>query len=522
MGCHPMSNCAIKERGADRFSHLTILLMLAVMMILLLLLSSIIAGGEAGKGDSVVVAATFALNGALGIVFLCKSIADRPFSLVQMHWVFYVTMFVIAPYSQYLYGYSTWGYSLSLDDYLVTNVALTLWGALFAAFSGGGVSNASYDQKAFFASLPKISDRAATVALVCAAAATVVVVALVGVGNLFSRDAFSTDLDKTMGLLFDKALRPLPVFAFVLLLARAKQRGKVGPALLVSLALMIVSCFPAAMARYNMACIYGAVLLLACSPLFEKKGLFPVLFLVAFLVVFPAANAYRWETFTLSMFGEALVGAIGNLSRGFCAVDYDAYSMIARTLQYVESFGATGGYQLLGSLLFFVPRTLWPAKPEGSGNLVCAAQGQTQLNISSPLPAEGIVNFGIVGLLLFAIAAALVCRYLDRWFVESESPLRLFYPFVCLLLFFMMRGDLLSSLAFTSGYAISFLVLCLVCLGPRAVFDGVRTATGGYSSWLAFTWNLAQPLLGRLHRLRLACCCPSARLCVGLQGAWSM
>lgn len=93
-----MIDCVSRERGADRFSHLTILLVLAAMMILLLLLSSIIAGGEADKGDSVAVAATFAFNGALGIIFLCKTIVDRPFSLVQVHWVFYFTMLVIAPY----------------------------------------------------------------------------------------------------------------------------------------------------------------------------------------------------------------------------------------------------------------------------------------------------------------------------------------------------------------------------------------------------------------------------------------
>ena len=477
-----MNVSAVKERKAARFSHSTILLALAALAILLLLLSSVILGGEAGKGGSVAVVATFALNGMLGAVFLCKSIADRPFSLVQMHWIFYVTMFVIAPYSQYLYGYSVWGYSLSSDDYLVTNVVLAVWGALFAGFSGDEVSNASYDQKDFFVSLPRIDDRAAAVALACAAAATVMVVALVGVGNLFTRGAFSTDLDKTMGLLFDKAIRPLPVFAFVLLLARAKQRGKVGPALLVSIVLMLVSCFPAAMARYNMACIYTAVLLLACAVLFEKKGLFPVLFLVAFLVVFPAANAYRYETFTLSMFGEAVVHAVGNLPRGFCAVDYDAYSMVARTLPYVGSVGATGGYQLLGSLLFFVPRALWPTKPEGSGNLVCAAQGQTQLNISSPLPAEGIVNFGILGLLIFAVATALACRRLDRWFVASESPLRPFYPFACLLMFFMMRGDLLSSFAFSVGYFVSFCVLCTACLGPSVTFGVSSKRAGGVLS----------------------------------------
>ena len=474
-----MSTSKIKVSGDARFSHLAVLLVLAAMTILLFLLGSIVAGSCADASRSSAVVATFALNGVLGMVFLCKSMVDRPFSLVQMHWVFYVTMLVIAPYSQYLYGYSAWGYSLSPDDYLATNVALTVWGALFAGFSEGSSSNASYDQKVFFASLPKISDRAAAMALVCAIAATAMVIALVGTGNLFTRDAFSTDLDKTMGLLFDKALRPLPVFAFVLIFARAKQCGKSGPALLASLALMLVSCFPAAMARYNMACIYGALLLLVCAPLFEKKGLFPVLFLIAFLVIFPAANSYRWEDFTFSMFGEAIVDAIGNLPRGFCAVDYDAYSMVARTLQYVGSVGATGGYQLLGSLLFFVPRALWPTKPEGSGNLVCAAQGQTQLNISSPLPAEGIVNFGIAGLLIFAVVAALVCRHLDRWFVESESPLRLFYPFACLLLFFMMRGDLLSSFAFTVGYLVSFCALCAVCIGPSAIFGVSRKKTGG-------------------------------------------
>lgn len=154
-----MNVSAVKERKAARFSHSTILLTLAALAILLLLLSSVILGGEAGKGGSVAVIATFALNGMLGAVFLCKSIADRPFSLVQMHWIFYVTMFVIAPYSQYLYGYSVWGYSLSSDDYLVTNVALAVWGALFAGFSGDDVSNASYDQKDFFASLPRIDDR---------------------------------------------------------------------------------------------------------------------------------------------------------------------------------------------------------------------------------------------------------------------------------------------------------------------------------------------------------------------------
>lgn len=477
----------VKERDAARdarIPHATILSIIAVAAILLFLIASIIEGTSATRTDFFVVSLTFALNGIVGIVFLCKSIASRPFSLVQMHWVFYITMLVIAPYSQFLYGYSVWGFPLSTADYLTTNLMLTVWGVLFAFFSGHRSSSAVYDQRTFFSSMPEISAGVEIRAFSLASLATVVVILLVGFENLFTRDAFSTGLDQTMGLLFDKAIRPLPVFSFVLILVRAKQRGKANPVLFVSFTLVLIACFPAAMARYNMACIYGGILLLALTPLFERKGLFPVLFLVAFLVLFPAANSYRWESFTLSMFWDAVLDAAGNLSKGFCAVDYDAYSMIARSLRYVDSFGATGGYQLIGSLLFFVPRALWPTKPEGSGNLVCAAQGQTQLNISSPLPAEGIVNFGVAGLILFAIVAALICRTVDRWFVESKSPVRLFYPFACLLLFFIMRGDLLSSLAFTVGYVVSFCALCLVCLGPKAFWtqrQERRTLQGGSS-----------------------------------------
>lgn len=463
-----------------RVPHFSILLALILGVILLFLTASMIADANATKNMPTAVTFTFALNGVIGFFFFCKSVLNRPFSLSLVHWFFYISMFVIAPYSQCLFGYSVWGFRLSMDDYFATNVALTLWAGIFALLSTSrAADNSTFSMKKFYASFPTVEDKVALRALIVSACATTLVVALVGTSNLFTRDLFSTDLDKTMGLLFDKAIRPLPVFSFVVLMVRAKQQGKMGPAFYIALALMLIACFPAAMARYNMACIYGAVLILACAPVFEKRGLFALLFVIGFLVVFPAANAYRLETFTVSMFGEALVGSLVNLPHGFCAVDYDAYSIVARTLKYVAEIGSTGGHQLLGALLFFVPRSLWPLKPEGSGNLVCAAQGQSVLNISSPLPAEGVVNFGVIGLVLFAAIAALTCRKLDTWFVGSESPLRLFYPFACLLFFFMMRGDLLSAVAFSVGYAASFAFCLIVCLGPRSVLAGVTPERGG-------------------------------------------
>lgn len=471
----------VNHKGGDTSSlsikHGSYLAIMVLLLILLALVTSICSSVEFATEASFGILLTFALNGCIGVIFLCKSIAEKAFSLCQMHWLFYITMFVVAPMSQYLYNYSPWGYVLSDYDYLVTNVALMIWGLIFALFSRR-IAQDSYitlSSSNFFNSLPRLSYRGAIVAVICAVIATLAVVGLVGFGNLFSRGDYSTGLDKTMGLLFDKAIRPIPVFSLIFMIVFIKQRKKTSLLFAVVLVCALIADFPAAMARYNAACLYGGVILLLCAPLFDKKGLFPLLFLLAFLVIFPSANAYRWETFTFSMFFEAIHEVLLNLPKGFCAVDYDAYSILARTIIYVSDFGIENGYQLIGSLLFFIPRSLWPSKPEGSGNLVCLAQGQQQLNISSPFPAEGIINFGIIGLMGFAVVAALVCRYCDRWFLYSRSPIRLFYPVACFLLFFIMRGDLLSSFSFLVGYLVSFSVLCCLCYGVARVFPFVSS-----------------------------------------------
>ena len=54
--------------------------------------------------------------------------------------------------------------------------------------------------------------------------------------------------------------------------------------------------------------------------------------------------------------------------------------------------------------LFFVPRALGPAKPTDSGELVSSALGYPYTNVSSPLPAEALLAFGIPGVLLTFLA----------------------------------------------------------------------------------------------------------------------
>ena len=468
------------EKQSNRLSHTVWLSLIVLVAVLFALTITIVNGSITLSDKSVLTLVLFALNGVIGLIFLSKSILDAPVSLVQIHWMFYVTMFVIAPVSQYLYNYSPWGYAISSDIYAQTNILIMLWGLLFGLLTSlkkNAPLHEVLSEPSFFHKFPRIGTSSEWIIFLIALAATLITVYLVGFSNLFLRADFTTNLDKTSGLIFDKFIRPMPVFAFALLFIRYKQTRSLSPLLILTFVMVLLADFPTAMARYNMACIYGGLALLVFSPLREKRGLFPVIFLLAFLVVLPAGNSYRFESISFFDFIESILAAFSNLSQGFCAVDYDAYSMVARTWLYVRDIGISYGYQLLGVLLFFVPRSFWPSKPEGSGNLVAEAQGQAQLNISSPLPAEGLINFGIVGLVIFAVLLAILCRRADSWYQRSNSPFTVFCFFAYFLLFFVCRGDLLSSFAFAAGYFVVYTVLAAIAFGPNLFKKSTRVAS---------------------------------------------
>lgn len=452
-------------RGGGAISHSAVLAVLLMVFVLLMLALATFGSVGPLEGDALVYA-TFGVNLVLGLACFVFEVAKRPFSIMQVHWVFYLTFFVIAPLSQYAHGYAPWGYVLSDADYQLANILLLAWGILFAGASmRSGGNRRSYEgfSSRFYAGLPKVTTRAMCALVALALIATALVVYYVGFANLFSRSTFSTGLEQTASLLFDKGVRAIPVFVFALAVVRCKQRGKVDSLAVTSFALLLIAAFPAGMARYNAATIYGGLALLALAPLMERKGAFPLLFLLALLVVFPASNVYRTSGFGVAVFLDQALQTVSNLSLGFCTGDYDAYSMFARALHYINFNGISGGFQLLSVLLFFVPRSLWPAKGVGTGAMVATSQGQAFVNVSCPLPGEALVNFGILGIVLFAIAFGLLCRKLDEWFYEGSGGGRVFYAFACMLFFFMLRGDLLSSWAYTAGYLVCFAVLLFVC-----------------------------------------------------------
>jgi len=132
------------------------------------------------------------------------------------------------------------------------------------------------------------------------------------------------------------------------------------------------------------------------------------------------------------------------------------------SINYVQANGVTYGRQLLGVFLFWVPRSIWFNKPVGSGAFVAKNMLMTNYNmwftnISMPFPGEGYINFGLLGVFLFALILSIVSKMTDEFYKYND--LRLIVSlYVSFHMVFMLRGDLMTSFAYLVGVLLAIFV----------------------------------------------------------------
>lgn len=225
---------------------------------------------------------------------------------------------------------------------------------------------------------------------------------------------------------------------------RRRAAGEKSPWLLrtLSVLLLLTLVNPFSSPRFLlMTVILG---LLAAWGLYASAKVFRFVSLGAvlgMLFLFPILDSFRGAIGTIQK-----VDPLGALSES----DFDAFGQLLNTITYVDSHGITWGNQLLGVLLFWVPRSMWPGKPIDTGILLAEDRGYWFTNISAPLPAELYINGG-----WFALAAGMLVIgfYLRRWDDRNElrlqetgvpSILGCVIPFYLVLL---LRGSLLQAAA---------------------------------------------------------------------------
>ena len=259
---------------------------------------------------------------------------------------------------------------------------------------------------------------------------------------------------KSQSLIADQLIK-VPIFVCLIVgLTLWKRRVFHGalPKLmtLLLLALCLTVSNPISNARYW----FGSVLLTLCLLFVPWKRVgrvgWTAGYLLLFIVVFPYTDLFR-----NNLDGDIQTAGISDIfvQKG----DYDAFQMMLNAVDYVEVNGVTYGKQLLGAFLFWVPRSLWEAKPLSSGQLLGESSGYFYTNLSCPLWAEGYLNGGLVGVVLLFAAYGFVSRRLQSKYEESKrlsamSVYRIVVPFLSAYQIFLLRGDLMNALAYMSSF----------------------------------------------------------------------
>lgn len=258
-----------------------------------------------------------------------------------------------------------------------------------------------------------------------------------------------SDSDSSNGfvewLLFEKIIRTLPFVCYIL----AANYGLKKKEVFILLGLMTIALFPTGLAR-NAIAMYWLPVLFYSTKLFERSNFFVGFVFLGLLVIFPFLECFRYWTGSLS---------IANVSLDYLnSMNFEASQEM---MVVIKQGYITYGKQLLGVLFFFVPRMVWESKPIGSGAFI-ADKYDVFSNISMPIFAEGYINFGFVGILLFTLGLAYFCARCDYKYWKSYNNDNTFKPYYFVLIgaiLFILRGDLMSSFAYTLATIIDIYII---------------------------------------------------------------
>lgn len=258
--------------------------------------------------------------------------------------------------------------------------------------------------------------------------------------NIFSRNNAESTITNPVLLLALKNTKTLliifPITLFTYVLAGKLKVNKYWWGILAIISL--VNAMPIGIPRALIAVVYLPIIVILFPKIFKVKY-FTLIFIFALSYFFPFFNQFRGGIHSFKDIDFSF--ETSHLNSGH----YDNFYNFALTF---FDMPVTFGKQLLGVVLFFVPRFLWPEKPYGSGRFLAESAGFDWKNVSENFFAEGYINFGIFGIIVWVILYALMTMVIDRKGKQSfikNSAFKIFYLQMIFLSFYIMRGDLMST-----------------------------------------------------------------------------
>lgn len=417
-----------------------------------------------------------------GLLFV--EIRRRPYSLNLLHLLALYILLGAAPLYQVAIGrFPLALFSKALpSDAIRTNLLVLLWTVAYAIgyflFSASSGRTQARIMRSFSRS---VSSRRVGYALILCFPLFVYLVAL-GLGGVVTRAAASHTLESQESpiyLLNSVFVRAFPFVAVGAALVFLRKRGFLRHPVLLGLLILVIPGViyadnPLAAARYwTVAVVMGWVVPLILSRFRTAWAL--VALLVVGLAIMPGLGQARHAE-SASELVKDLEKAQTPSPVVYLATNGDvgAYGILNLTFRWLKTHDHTFGTQSLGTLLFFVPRSLWHSKPISTGARVTGDLGFDFTILSAPILAEPLIDFGWIGVPIYALMFGALLGVLDRtyWGAPGSDVLRridIVYPFLLGMVLFMTRGSLMSAFAFTCGFLAATIPLWLELPGRRPI-----------------------------------------------------
>lgn len=441
---------------------------------------------------------SFAMIGAISITMFAYCIARDGISLRSIFFFFCVFFFFLVP--SLSYANQLWKYRVQYDQVLFVNLCVLAFILIYIAAHSFAARRARdrYRAQANVRHAYVVQFWPMALCFVGAVLFAATIIALVG-WQYFALRAYSSSLKLPLPLYIIVHLMMRPG-VFVLLLVAIywyKSSPRVGMTqrmLIFMIGLVAIAVnFPTSTARFYAFTLYLSLLFVVYPPRPQRALMYGGLLLGA---LFGSA--------LLDVFRTAIVDfASARLNVTYLFVGhFDAYEVFLIGYEYVAAFGVQWGRQLAAVLFFWVPRAIWSGKPIATGTevsreyLSSQIDGDFNANISSPLPMEGFVDFGVAGVIFYAVAFGLGSGYLDGRFGSILWPLYslrgralklalrqtnpdaiIAYPILVAMSLMWLRGGLNFAFSTTCGMIAAYIVIKRLCIRTVRI-DESRAQSG--------------------------------------------
>ena len=407
---------------------------------------------------------TFFLNSCFSLYQLIKISYHESISMRSIFWFYGYLFLSVVPYLQYVEN--QWIFGLTLPEILIANKLILLYFSVY--YLSSLFVKIKKNNKFEFLDV-NYSNKNHLLSLFFIYVLTFLIIFKGGVQ--LTKPSFINIFGgyNPISLLLDILVKSFVYFQFIFFLVNC-IKSKKHDYVIIFLQFLIFLYYnnPLTLSRFYTFTIFFGTIILLFPSLQKIKMVFFVLLFVGILgsfyqnmltgIFYPKSD--QSESFNVQYFFQG---------------HFDSYENFANTITKTQIEGNEGGRQLIGNLLFWIPREYWPNKPEGSGTYLAKAYYNSEftggnLNISSPFIMEEYLNFGTTGIIVLTLLLGVTTLRLDYKFMSYSDLLRskscwtlyqinyiCYASFIGMFLFFL-RGDLLSGLSYSIGIYVSFLI----------------------------------------------------------------